>query len=205
MEGGQLLQLWKRIFRQWFDSNSIRANPRSTTVFRSFISPSDIDFDPEQNGRRSARISLACGILIGSARLAVRRRSFSRRHGRRRSSLPLERAPASIDSRTRGKRTYDRVRGCASGSSKKRQAGIAYEQVKTNDLDERGETVVAFGGGGRGEAVFADEESFHGRRGTMGNLKTRVEHKSSFPFPLLSELCPPDFLPVALPGIFPGE
>lgn len=103
---------------------------------------------------------------------------------------------ASIDSRTRGKRTYDRVRGCASGSSKKRQAGIAYEQVKTNDLDERGETVVAFGGGG-GEAVFADEESFHGRRGTMGNLKTRVEHKSSFPFPLLSELCPPDFLPVA--------
>lgn len=94
MEGGQLLQLWKRIFRQWFDSNSIRANPRSTTVFRSFISPSDIDFDPEQNGRRSARISLACGILIGSARLAVRRRSFSRRHGRRRSSLPLERAPA---------------------------------------------------------------------------------------------------------------
>lgn len=185
--------------------NSIRANPRSTTVFRSFISPSDIDFDPEQNGRRSARISLACGILIGSARLAVRRRSFSRQ----KTIFPSTRESpgASIDSRTRGKRTYDRVRGCASGSSKKRQAGIAYEQVKTNDLDEtheRGETVVAFRGGG-GETVFADEESFHGRRGTMGNLKTRVEHKSSFPFPLLSELCPPDFLPVALPGIFPGE
>lgn len=80
------------------------------------------------------------------------------------------------------RKTYVRSsRGCASGSSKKRQAGIDYEQVKTNETHETGETVVAFGGGGGGEAVFADEESFHGRRGTMGNLKTRVEHESSFP------------------------
>lgn len=121
----------------------------------------------------NARVSLSRGILIGFGRLAVRRTDGGT------SFLPLERIPFGVlDRFPDSRKTHDRgcclVKGGDRPASKNKRSRDATQERNRCCRCVRG-----------GEVFASDEESFHGRRGTMGNLKTRARRTRvflSFPF-----------------------
>lgn len=142
----------------------------------------------------NARVSLSRGILIGFGRLAVRRTDGGT------SFLPLERIPFGVlDRFPDSRKTHDRgcclVKGGDRPASKNKRSRDATQERNRCCRCVRG-----------GEVFASDEESFHGRRGTMGNLKTRARRTRVFlSFP--PQLCPPDFplSPIFFASRFQGD